>query len=166
MFLNLKHFSTTWCSYKVIPLLKHNFNTSFRSIALPSLLCKIFEHTLKSRFEWWLKNNFILPANLFAFRKGMGNLDYLSTLTGKIDYSFNNKEFFIVTIIDIRGAFDFINIPTLISHLLSLHAPPEFCSLFLKRKPVSSSYTHIIHVLYLLDCLSQSDTLQHVYEHY
>jgi hypothetical protein len=110
---------STWTSYRVIPIPKPNSNNSFRPISLSSSICKVFEFILKSRLDWWLESNSILPANLFAFRKGMGFLDCLSTFIGKIYHSFNNKEFFVATFVDPRGAFDSVNISTLISLLLS-----------------------------------------------
>ncbi|KAL4113880.1 hypothetical protein QTP88_017437 [Uroleucon formosanum] len=119
---------STWTSYRVIPIPKLNSNNSFRPISLSSSICKVFEFMLKSRLDWWLESNSILPTNLFAFRKGMGTLECLSTFIGKIYHSFNNKEFFVATFVDIRGAFDSVNISTLISHLLSLQVPTLFCN--------------------------------------
>jgi len=83
---------------------------------------------LKSRLDWWLESNSILPANLVAFRKGMGTLECFSTFIGKMYHSFNNKEFFVTTFVDIRGAFDSVNISTLISDLLSLQVSTLFCN--------------------------------------
>ena len=79
----------TWKSYKVIPIPKPNSNTSFRPIALSSVLCKIFESMLKSRLDWWLEHNSILPSNLFAFRKDMGTMECLSIFINNIYNSFN-----------------------------------------------------------------------------
>lgn len=115
----------SWISYRVIPIPKPNSSSSFRPIALSSSLCKVFEYMLKTRLDWWLESNSILPTNLFAFRKGMGTMECLSTFIGNIYHSFNNKEFFV----DIRGAFDSVNIPTLLNHLLSLQVPPTFCNI-------------------------------------
>ncbi|KAL4089414.1 hypothetical protein QTP88_024453 [Uroleucon formosanum] len=119
---------STWTSYRVIPIPKPNSNNSFRPISLSSSIFKVFEFMLKSRLDWWLESNSILHTNLFAFRKGMGTLECLSTFIGKIYHSFNNKEFFVTTFVDIRGAFDSVNISTLISHLLSLQVPTLFCN--------------------------------------
>ena len=73
----------------------------------------------------------------------MGTIECLSTFIGNIYHSFNNKEFFVATFIDIRGAFDSVNIHTLVDYIFSLNAPPEFCnillSLFNKRTLVFSS---------------------------
>lgn len=72
----LNNFLTTQCllsscfSFRVIPIPKANSTISFRPIALSSALCKIFDHMLKSRLDWWLESGAILSDNLFAFRKG------------------------------------------------------------------------------------------------
>lgn len=83
-FLTTPQFPTSWLSYRVIPIPKPNSNTSFRPIALSSSLCKLFEHILKSRLDWWLESNSILPPSVFAFRKGMGTVECLSTFIGHI----------------------------------------------------------------------------------
>ena len=50
----------------------------------------------------------------------MGTMKCLFTFIEKIYHTFNNKEFIVATFVDIHGAFDSVNVPTLISHLLSL----------------------------------------------
>jgi hypothetical protein len=133
----------SWTSYRVIPISKPNSNDSFHPIALSSSFCKIFEYILKTRLDWWLKSNSVLPANLFAFRERLDTMEYLSNFIGNIYHSFNNKEFLVTTFVDIHGAFDFVNIPTLITYLLSLNVPTKFCNvlsaLFNFRKLVFSS---------------------------
>lgn len=126
-------FPTTWNFYTIIFIPKPNSNTSIRPIALSSVLCKIFKHMVKSKLDWWLKANSILPINLFALRKGIGPMECLSTFIGNIYHSFNKKTFLVTIFVDIRDAFDCVNISTLISQLFSLHAPPNFvtcCTLF------------------------------------
>lgn len=44
-----------------------------------------------------------LPDNFNAFRRGRGITQCLAKCTGKIYQSFNNREFFIATFVDIRG---------------------------------------------------------------
>jgi hypothetical protein len=83
---------------------------------------------LKTRLDWWLEFNSILPANLFDFRKGLGKMKCLSTFIGNIYHSFNNKEFLVTTFVDICSAFDSVNIPTLITYLLLLNVPSKFCN--------------------------------------
>lgn len=84
--------------------------------------------------DWWLENNFILPDNHLAFKKGRGTMEYLSSFIGNIYVN-------IRITIEIRGVFDSVNICTLISHLISL--PPQqfynkFISMFDKRNHVLS----------------------------
>lgn len=52
--LNNQQIPSSWNFHKIIPIPKQNSNTSFRPIAISSSLCKIFEHMLKSRLDWWL----------------------------------------------------------------------------------------------------------------
>jgi len=133
----------SWITYRVIPIPKPNSNTSFRPIALSSSIFKVFKYMLKCRLDWWLESNSFLSENLFAFRKGVGTMECLSTLIGNIYHSFNNREFLVSTFVDIRSAFDSVNIPTCISSLLSLNVPSKFCnilfSLFKFRKLTFSS---------------------------
>ncbi|KAL4082906.1 hypothetical protein QTP88_029560 [Uroleucon formosanum] len=129
---------SSWTEFKVIPIPKAHTTNSFRPIALSSALYKIVEHIFKNRLDWWLETNSMLPDNLFAFRRGRGTIDCLARFIGQIYQSFNNKEYFVSTFIDIRGAFDSVHIPSLISHLKSLNIPSLFINfislLFSDRK--------------------------------
>jgi len=116
----------SWTIYKVIPIPKAHSNNSFRMIALSSSLCKLVEHILKNRLNWWLESNSILPNNLYAFRRGRETTNCLVKFIGKIYQSFKNCEHLVSTFIDIRDAFDSVNIPLLISHLNSLGLPTSF----------------------------------------
>jgi hypothetical protein len=126
--LNNQQIPSLWNSYKIIPIPKKNSYTSFRPIAISSSLCKIFEYMLKSRLDWWLESNSILSTNIFG---NLGTTECLETFIDHTYHSFYNKQFFVTTLVDIHGAFDSVNIPTLISHLLSLHTPPKFCNILL-----------------------------------
>jgi len=130
----------SWTSYKNIPIPKPNSITAFRPVALFSALCKSFKHILKTRLIWWLEYYSILPPNLFAFRKGMGTMKCLSTFIGNIYHSFNAKEYFVATFVDIRDAFDSVNIPTLVSKLSSIGLPPTFCNIILSLFSIRSLY--------------------------
>jgi hypothetical protein len=114
--LSTNKISSSWTSYKIIPIPKSNSITAFYSIDLSSTLRKPFENILKTRLDWWLKYYSILPPDLFAFRKGMGTMECLFTFIGNIYHSFNVKECFVVIFVDICGAFDSVHIPTLVSN--------------------------------------------------
>ena len=116
----------SWTSYRVIPIPKPHSNNSFRPIAISSSICKLVEYIFKNRLDWWLESNAILPDNLYAFRRGKGTSECLATLIGEIYQSYNNRAHLVSTFIDIRGAFDSVNIPLLLSYLKSLNLPPIF----------------------------------------
>lgn len=119
----------SWTEFKVIPIPKAHSNISFCPIALSFALCKLIEHIFKNRLDWWLESKFILPNNLFAFRRARGTIDCHANFVGRIYQYFNNKEFFVATFIDIRGSFDSVQIPLLLSHLESLNLPPTFINI-------------------------------------
>jgi hypothetical protein len=79
--------------------------------------------------DWWLESNSLLPDKLFAFRRGRVILDCLANFVGQIYQSFNNKEFFVSTFIDIRSAFDSVHISLLLFYLKSLNLPSTFINL-------------------------------------
>ncbi|KAL4084786.1 hypothetical protein QTP88_027689 [Uroleucon formosanum] len=75
LFLNLK-VPVSWRQFKVIPIPKPNANlAAYRPIALSSILCKITEHMIKTRLDWWVEHLSVLPEKLFGFRKGRGTLE-------------------------------------------------------------------------------------------
>lgn len=61
----------------------------------------------------------------------MSTMECISTFIGNIYHSFNVKEYFVATYVDIRGAFDSVNIPTLVSILSSIGLPPTCCNIIL-----------------------------------
>lgn len=54
----------------------------------------------------------------------MGTMECLSSLVGPAYESFCNKEFVSTVFVDIKGAFDSVHIPTLVS----LHVPNSVCN--------------------------------------
>lgn len=65
---------------------------NFRPIALTSCTCKLFETIVKSRLQWWVETQNIIPANQSGFRKGKSCSDNLTSLTLKIDEAFSEKK--------------------------------------------------------------------------
>lgn len=119
----------SWSEFKVISIPKAHTHNSFHPIALSSAICKGVRGIFKNRFDWWLKSISLLPNNLFVFRRGRITMDCLANFVGQIYQAFNNKEFFVSTFIVIRGAFDSVHIPLLLSHLESLNVPLTFKNL-------------------------------------
>jgi hypothetical protein len=56
----------------------------------------------------------------------MGTMECLSTFISNTYHSFNDKEFLVATFVNIRGAYDSVNIPTLVSKLFSQNIPLSF----------------------------------------
>lgn len=127
--------------FKVIPIPKANTISSFRPIALSSAICKVFEYIIKNKLDWWLESNSILPENIYAFRRGRSTTQCLAKFTSKIYQSFNNREFFIATFIDTRGAFDSVNIPLLLSHFKTLNLPSFFPNLILLLSQIENYFS-------------------------
>ncbi|KAL4084800.1 hypothetical protein QTP88_027702 [Uroleucon formosanum] len=101
--LTTQQFPTSWYSYRVIPIPKPNPNTSFCPIALSFSFCKLFEHILKSRLDWWLESNSILPPNVFAFRKEVDEnkkLIMLSLNQDDVKRLFNNEFEFVTAVLN------------------------------------------------------------------
>ena len=119
----------SWKQYHVIPIPKPSTSpTAYRPIALSSALCKLVQYILKIRLDWFLEKNNLVPNNLFGFRRGLGTMECLSSLVGSAYKSFCNKEYLCAAFVDLKGAFDSVHIPTLVSHLASLHIPYSVCN--------------------------------------
>ena len=131
----------SWKHQIVIPILKPGKNpsdpSSYRPIALSSVLAKIFEHLIKNRLEWILENRSILSESQFGFRRGMGTLDSLSTLSSQIRLAFSQEEHVIGVFLDINSAYDNVQLHLLRQKMLNLSIPRMLvnviCNLFMAR---------------------------------
>ena len=125
---------TAWRSQIVVPIPKSGRDPenpkNFRPIALSSSLCKIVEHLVKNRLEWFLEARFHLSRSQFGFRRGMGTLDNISVLTTDIRLSFKRSEFLVAVFLDVQAAYDNVIIPLLRNSLLNLGVPDKL-SLFI-----------------------------------
>lgn len=122
-------FPSSWSTFNVVMVPKANKDlslaSSFRPITLASCIEKTFESMLKSRLEWWLEDKEIFPDSQHGFRKGKGTLDNLSILFNDLHISFFNREITSALFLDIRGAFDHVNIDILADELHTLHLPTK-----------------------------------------
>ncbi|KAI8425965.1 hypothetical protein MSG28_004953 [Choristoneura fumiferana] len=66
----------TWKCQDVLPFLKPKKEpfdvSSYRPVALSTVLMKLTEHLVKNRLEWFIETNNILSQNQFGFRRGRG----------------------------------------------------------------------------------------------
>lgn len=134
----------SWRVFNVIPLRKKGGDpalaTSYRSIALASSIRKTFERMLNNRLEWFLESNRKLHPAQSGFRRSKSTKDNILTLWCAIQAAFFNKKFVVATFIDIKGAFDWVNMHIMISILSCCGAPAYFC--------------YLIHFLFFLKILN------------
>ena len=78
---------------------------------------------VKSRLQFWVETNNIIPENQRGFRKGHSCLDNLTILKLKIDEAFLEKKEVLAAFLDVQGAFDNVQIDILLSILASIGCP-------------------------------------------
>jgi hypothetical protein len=100
-------------------------------------LCKITEHILKKRLEWYAENNGILAKSQFGFRKGKSTMDNLTVLTTDIRLALSKNESLIAIFLDIEAAYDNVLLPLLRQKMQYLNIPvklPHFiCNMMMDR---------------------------------
>lgn len=135
-FLNLvnKIFETgdipkTWKHQIIIPILKpgkdpedHN---SHRPIALSSVMCKVVEHLLKNRLEWFAENSDALSTTQFGFRKGKSVTDSHALLSTDVRLALTQNQSVIATFLDISAAYDNVLLSVLSSKLRQMSVPEK-----------------------------------------
>ncbi|CAK1595354.1 unnamed protein product [Parnassius mnemosyne] len=111
----------------IIPILKPDKNpsdgNSYRPIALSSTLCKIMEHLIKNRLEWFVENKGLLAKTQFGFRKGLSTLDSLSVFTSDIRSAFSREESVGAVFLDVSSAYDNVVLPLLKEKMFLLDIP-------------------------------------------
>lgn len=93
---------------------------SLRPIALTSAMCKLFESLHKNRLQWWVESKDILPDSQHGFRQGRSCTDSLLNLTLKVDEALLDGENVVAAFLDVKGAFDNVNIDILLAELSKL----------------------------------------------
>lgn len=127
----------------VIPIYKPgkdpNVADSYRPISLLSCLLKTFERMIKNRLEWWIHNNNLSEMTQFGYRKGYGTIDAVSTLVVDIQTCFSRNNYLSALFLDIKGAYDSVNLHLLeeklhTQFLIPRHAAKSIISLFTNRQ--------------------------------
>ncbi|KAG5894562.1 hypothetical protein JTB14_021544 [Gonioctena quinquepunctata] len=101
----------------VVPILKPgknpNLAQSYRPITLLSCILKTLERMIKNRLEWWLLQKKNMPCNQFAYKKGFGTLDAVSTVVVDIQNNFSRNNYLATLFLDIERAYDAVSLPIL-----------------------------------------------------
>lgn len=118
---NTSNLPTSWTHHKIIPIPKRGVNNitpdNLRPIVLTSCSRKIYERLLLQRLQSWVFSSNILPNWQFAFIKGRGTMDCLSTIIIDIFLAFQRREYCCVAFIDLRSAYDLVDINILLQML-------------------------------------------------
>lgn len=82
--------------------------SSYRPIALTSVLCKIMERMVNKRILWFLESKRILNPIQSGFRKGRRTIDHLVRLESSINTGFASKASTVAVFLDIQKAYDMV----------------------------------------------------------
>lgn len=123
----------SWKKYNIINILKQNKNPtlpeSYRPIVLSSCGGKILEIMIKNRLDWFLENKIVFTNEQVGFRKGRGIYDNIAYLSTFIFDAFNSSNSVIAVFLDIKSAYDNVNIYKLYNLLINLQIPVELSNL-------------------------------------
>lgn len=121
----------SWKTQEVIPILKPNSSSSnassYRPIALSSVLTKIAEHLIKNRLEWYLESNSLLSDSQYGFRKGKSTMDSIGIFTTDIRLAFTVNKSVLAAFLDISAAYDNVDLFILKQKLETLKVPSTLC---------------------------------------
>ena len=114
-----------WKKATIVPVLKPgkpaNLISSYRPIALTSVLAKIQERMILARLNWYLKNQNLLTEEQAGFRRNRSTTYQLTKLTQEIKMAFNQQESVLAVFVDFSGAYDSIWRAKLIEKLKNMN---------------------------------------------
>ena len=134
-----------WKSSLILPILKDNKDPkeagSYRPIALTSCVAKTLESIMQHRIEWELENSDKLPKTQIGFRKGKGCMENLTLLALNIQKNFQLKLDIVAVFLDIKGAYDHVNIYKLYRYLTETLSSKDIPNLIFKLLYKREAYT-------------------------
>jgi hypothetical protein len=96
---------------------------SYRVISLLNGLGKVMEKTMATWISDWCEQNHLLHKGQFGCRKGRSTLDALAQLVTYIEKAWGKKQLVAGLLLDIKGAFDYVNRKQLLIVLKELGLP-------------------------------------------
>lgn len=131
--------------YNVIPILKPNKdpeNTeNYRPIILSSCFLKVLEILIRNRLDFLAESKQWFTPFQIGFRKGMGVNHNLALITSQINLAFERNETVMAVFIDIKSAYDCVNITKLYKKLNQLQVPIHITNLIFKILENRSLFT-------------------------
>ena len=122
---SLHTYPNTWFHAHIIPIPKpnkdHTQADNYRPISLTSCMHKIFERIIKSRLLYYMQSHNILSLNQSGFLPARSTIDNLTHLTADIKLAFARKQYTAAVFLDLKHAYDTLNISTLLNHLHKIH---------------------------------------------
>ena len=92
-----------------MPILKPdkpaNLVSSYRPIALTSILAKIQERMILAQLNWYLENQNLLTEEQAGFQQNRSTMYQLTKLTQGIKRAFNQQESVLAVFVDFSGAY-------------------------------------------------------------
>jgi hypothetical protein len=102
------------------PFKPFNDSSSYRPIALSSVIAKVAEHLVKNRLEWYVENKGCLSRSQFGFRKGKSTMDSLGIFITDIRSAFTHNESLLAAFLDVAAAYDNVVLDVLKTKLFQL----------------------------------------------
>ena len=123
----------SWRNYNILCLPKPNGNPAnaegYRPIILSSCFLKILEVMIKNRLEWFLEKNMAFSWFQTGFRKGQGTQNALALLISSIQVSLGQNLSTMAVFLDIKAAYDHVDISILYNKLINLNTPRYLANL-------------------------------------
>ena len=130
IWLHKEPIPSDWSKYIIIPILKPGKSPelpdSYRPIALASCVLKTYERLIKNRLEHYLEYNQLLPPTQFGFRRGKSTQENVAHLITDIQIAFSKNNSVSAAFIDIKGAYDNVNLNILTEKMSTLGIPKFF----------------------------------------
>ena len=116
-----------WRKILIVAFPKPNKNRNnpdnYRPIGLGSCPEKSLEIMIKTRIEWQLENQNYFSRYQMGFRRGMSTTYNIIYITSFINTAFNLNETVIGVFLDIKAAYDHVNIGVLYDYLTEARVP-------------------------------------------
>lgn len=118
-----------WKSTIICPILKENGDekvaNNYRPIALEACAGKLMQGIIKNRMEWTIEKNQNFSSSQIGFRRGKGCMECLAYLILNIQRNFQRKLKSLVVFLDIKAAYDHVNIYHLYKTMKDLDISPS-----------------------------------------